>query len=126
MSSSEKCLFNKNHMWCRLAEDGTYVVGISDHAQNSLGEITYVELPDCGVNITQDTALGLVESIKVVNELVSPVSGTVIEVNTALSDEPVKVNDSPYENGWMLRVKIDSPEQLDNLMSDEQYAAFLG
>jgi len=113
-------------MWCRLAEDGTYVVGISDHAQNSLGEITYVELPDCGVNITQDTALGLVESIKVVNELVSPVSGTVIEVNTALSDEPVKVNDSPYENGWMLRVKIDSPEQLDNLMSDEQYAAFLG
>lgn len=126
MASPELCLFNQAHLWCSKQADGTVIIGISEHAQNSLGEITYVELPDPDTDVTQNISLGIIESIKVVNELISPVSGTVVEINENLSSNPKLVNDSPYDEGWMLHVRIDNPDELDNLMNAEQYIESLG
>lgn len=124
--ATEDYLFNQGHMWCRISADGTYLIGISDHAQRSLGEIAYIELPDCGTDVAQDTALGVIESVKVVNDLLAPISGSVVEVNEDLTGQPTRVNDSPYEDGWMLRIRLESPEELNNLMNYSQYAAFVG
>jgi glycine cleavage system H protein len=124
--AAEKYLFNRGHMWCRVVEGTVFLVGISDHAQQSLGEITYIELPDCGGNIAQGNELGIIESIKVVNDLISPLSGTVLEVNEALVALPGTVNVSPYEDAWMLRVKADSIAELDALMDHAAYIEYLG
>ncbi len=124
-SPPKDCLFNEGHLWCRCESEDTVVIGVSHHAQNSLGEITYVELPDTGSVVTQDESLGIIESTKVVNELVAPVSGTVIERNDSLSDNPTAVNEDPYNEGWMLKIKIDSTDQLKKLMDKEQYAEFI-
>lgn len=122
----EDYLFNQGHMWCRLLDDSSYLIGISDHAQESLGEIAYIELPDCGATLTQGESLGVIESVKVVNDLLAPISGTVIEVNESLTDQPTVVNASPYGDGWMLRISLESPEQLNNLMNHTQYVAYIG
>jgi glycine cleavage system H protein len=126
MTLTEDYLFNEGHMWCRILEDASYLIGISDHAQQSLGEIAYIELPDCGAAITQGEALGVIESVKVVNDLLAPISGTVIEVNETLPEQPTTVNTSPYGDGWMLRIRLEAPEQLHNLMNHDQYVAFIG
>lgn len=126
MSNPKDCLFNEGHLWCRCENENTAVIGISNHAQDSLGEIAYLELPGPGTTICQGESLGIIESIKVVNELIAPVSGTVVEINSTLDDDPTAVNQSPYGDGWMLIVKLDSIEQLNNLMSGEQYEEYIG
>lgn len=126
MSQLEGYLFNQGHMWCRPGDDATYVIGVSDHAQGSLGEIAYIELPAAGATITQGEALGVIESVKVVNDLLAPISGTVVEVNDSLADSPTTVNESPYEDGWMLRIKPGRTEELDELMDHARYTAFIG
>jgi len=126
MNTPEDCLYNEGHLWCRREDDENVLIGISDNAQTNLGEITFIELPDSGTTVTQGKSLGVIESIKVVNELLSPVSGTVTESNASLSDNPTVVNDTPYGDGWMLRIRIDSAEQLETLMDATKYLEYIG
>lgn len=116
--------YSTTHEWARV-EDDTVVVGITDHAQSELGDIVYVELPQVGAKLSQGDMFGTVESVKTVSDLMSPVSGEVVRVNDTLPDAPEMVNDSPYEQGWMIAVKLDNPSELDALMSADQYEAFI-
>lgn len=125
MSNPEDYLFNQEHMWCRCEADDHIVIGVSDHAQTNLGEVVFVELPEPGSSIIQGESLGIIESAKVVNELIAPAGGNVVEINEKLADTPTMVNDDPYDEGWMLRIKIDSPDQLTELMSNTDYLVFV-
>jgi len=125
MTIAEDRLYNKDHLWCLLEDNENVRVGISNNAQNSLGEIVFLDLPEVGAQVTQNEPLGIIESVKVVNELVSPVNGTVIETNDKLKDNPTLVNDSPYDDGWIVRIRIDSAEQLEVLMDASKYRDFI-
>ncbi|AQL43765.1 glycine cleavage system protein H [Halorientalis sp. IM1011] len=116
----EDCRFLDSHEWARR-EDGTVRVGISDFAQDELGDVVFVELPAEGDQVTQGEEFGVVESIKAVSDLYSPVSGTVVAVNDDLVDAPELVNEDPYGDGWMLDVEIDDESELDDLLSPEAY-----
>lgn len=125
MHCPNDCLCNDAHLWCRKHEDGSYFLGISEFAQHSLGEIMYVELPEPGSTITKNQSFGIVESTKVVSELISPLGGTVVATNIALTDTPDLLNSDPYGAGWLLRVHIGDTADLIGLMSAEQYLHFL-
>jgi glycine cleavage system H protein len=112
--------YMESHEWARK-ENGTARVGISDFAQDELGDIVFVEFPDEGDAITHDEAFGVVESIKAVSDLYAPVSGTVTATNDALLDAPELVNDDPYGEGWMLEVDLDDPDELDGLLDADAY-----
>ena len=122
--SPEECLYTKEHEWVRLENDGL-VVGITDYAQESLGEIVYVELPEEGSKVARAEAFGVVESTKAVSDLYAPVSGTVIEVNDTLLDSPELINEDPYEDGWMIRIELSDENELDKLLDAAEYAAFI-
>ncbi|MBZ0072055.1 MAG: glycine cleavage system protein GcvH [Thiohalobacteraceae bacterium] len=125
MTIPEDLLYNTGHLWCRCEQEGLYRIGVSHHAQSSLGEIAYVELPDPGATIVQNESFGAIESIKVVNELMSPLSGTVVEINDNLRTTPTLVNETPYNDGWMLLVRVDDDTQLTILMNSGDYSAFI-
>ena len=112
-----------SHEWARLEDDGTVVIGITDHAQEALGDVVYVELPEVGSTVTMGEEAGVVESVKAASDIFSPVSGEVIEINEALEDAPETVNSSPYDDGWFFRVKPDSELELDNALDVETYKA---
>ena len=116
--------YTKEHEWLRL-DDGVGTVGITDYAQDQLGDIVFVELPAAGAQLTHLQKLGEIESVKAVSELFSPVSGEVVEVNAALADSPQLVNESPYGEGWMLKVRLSDPSDLDTLLSAAQYDDYL-
>lgn len=116
--------YTKEHEWLRV-EDGVGTVGITDYAQDQLGDIVFVELPAAGAQLTHLQKLGEIESVKAVSELFSPVSGEVVEVNAALADSPQLVNESPYGEGWMLKVRLSDPGELDTLLSATQYEDYL-
>lgn len=117
-------LYDKEHEWVRLEGD-VAVVGISDFAQNQLGEVVYVDLPSEGdAAVTGDT-FGEIESVKSVSELYAPADGEIVEVNTALADAPETVNEDPYGEGWMIKIKLSDPSQLDSMLSAEDYEAFV-
>ncbi|MBF0276183.1 MAG: glycine cleavage system protein GcvH [SAR324 cluster bacterium] len=117
-------LYSKDHEWVRI--DGTEcVIGISDHAQNSLGDIVFVELPALDDEIDAGDEFGTIESVKAVSSLVMPMSGKVIEINEALDDEPEMVNDDCYGAGWIIRIETANMEEQAALLSPEQYEAFL-
>ena len=116
--------YTKEHEWLRV-EDGVGTVGITDYAQDQLGDIVFVELPATGAQLTHLQKLGEIESVKAVSELFSPVSGEVVEVNAALADSPQLVNESPYGEGWMLKVRLSDPSDLDTLLSAAQYDDYL-
>jgi glycine cleavage system H protein len=117
--------YSKSDEWVRIEGDEA-VVGITDYAQDQLGDIVYVELAtDTGQTIERDTKFGDIESVKATSELLSPVSGEVTRVNEALKDTPELVNDTPYGEGWMFAVKLSDPSQLDALMSAEDYLKYL-
>jgi glycine cleavage system H protein len=110
----------ESHEWVHL--DGeTARVGISDFAQDELGDVVFVELPAAGDELRQEEAFGVIESIKAVSDLYSPVSGTVTAVNEALETEPELVNESPYDEGWLLKLEVDDPDEVDGLLSAEGY-----
>ena len=115
--------YSKDHEWVRV-EGETGTVGITDHAQNSLGDVVYVELPKAGESFNAHEAFGNVESVKAVSELFLPVSGEVTEVNEALNDTPETVNSDPYGAGWMVRIRITDPGQVDGLLSPKEYEDF--
>ncbi len=116
--------YTKEHEWVRV-EGGLATVGITDHAQEALGDITFVELPGKGAGVTQFKALATIESVKAASDIYAPVSGTVKEVNARLETEPGLVNQSPYEKGWIARIETGNAEELKNLLDAAAYAAFL-
>ena len=120
MASPGDLKYTKEHEWVRV-DGGAGTVGITDYAQDQLGDIVYVDLPGVGTQLTYLEKLGEIESVKAVSELFSPVSGEVVEVNGALTDKPELVNASPYGEGWMLRVRLSDPVELDNLLTAQQY-----
>ena len=112
--------YTKEHEWVRVQDDlGT--VGITDYAQDQLGDVVYVDLPPPGTQVKQLNKLGEIESVKAVSDLYSPVSGEVVAVNQEVIDRPELVNQSPYEEGWLVRVRLADPAELDNLLTAKQY-----
>jgi len=118
--------YAKSHEWVRLASDGTAIVGITDYAQNSLGDITYVQLPKVGATLKAGDTFGVVESVKAASDVYAPVGGTVTEVNKALDSAPETVNSSPYEGGWILKLKLSSPGEVGTLLDAAAYEKSLG
>lgn len=116
----EDYYYSKDHEWAQVDEN-IVTVGITEFAQQSLGEIVYVELPEEGQKVTQGEPFGVVESVKAVSDLLAPVSGTVIEINTPLSDDPAILNDDPINQGWMIRVEMDTEKELASLMRAPDY-----
>ncbi len=117
--------YSKSDEWVRVEGDQA-TIGITDYAQDQLGDIVYVELPwDAGQSVADDAKFGDIESVKATSELISPVSGEVVRVNEDLKEHPEEINDYPYESGWMLVVKLSNPAELDNLMDAEEYLKYL-
>jgi len=112
--------YTKEHEWVRV-EDDLGTVGITDYAQDQLGDIVYLDLPSPGTQVKQLDKLGEIESVKAVSDLYSPVSGEVAEVNQEVNDRPELVNQSPYDEGWLVRVRLADPAEVDSLLSAEQY-----
>lgn len=112
--------FHKEHDWVRVEGD-IAVFGISDYAQKTLGDIVYVELPEVGTEVAADEPYAEVESVKAVSDVYSPLTGIVVEVNEEAVDTPEIINKSPYEDGWLVRVRFSNPEELNKLMSYEEY-----
>ena len=121
----EKLRYSEEHEWVRVESDGVVVVGITDFAAESLGDVVFVELPEVGSGLTQFEKMGEIESVKAVSDLYSPVTGTITERNDSVIDSPELVNDSPYDSGWMLRVELSDRSELDKLMSHTEYQAML-
>jgi glycine cleavage system H protein len=118
--------YAKSHEWLKVAADGTALVGITDYAQNSLGDITFVQLPKVGAALKAGESFGVVESVKAASDVYAPVAGTVLEVNKALDANPEKVNQSPYSDGWMLKLKLANAADANSLMTSEDYAKVTG
>ena len=123
MTNPSELKYARSDEWAK--DDGEIVtIGITDYAQHELGEIVFVELPDVGANIAAGAPFGVVESVKAVAELVSPISGEVVEVNSPLIDTPATINESAFENGWLIKVKAEDRAPLSALMSADEYSAY--
>ncbi|MCH8499673.1 MAG: glycine cleavage system protein GcvH [Marinobacter sp.] len=110
------------HQWVRLEGDGTATVGITDFAQEQLGDVVYIGLPELGAEVRGGEEAGVAESVKSASDVFSPVTGEVIAINESLEDEPEKVNEDPYGEGWLFQVRLADPGELDGLLDDEAYA----
>jgi len=124
MEFPEGLLYSKEHEWV-LVEGDTATIGITEFAQEELGDIVYVELPEVGEKIVKDDPFGAVESVKAVSDVYAPVSGTVLEINDVLPDSPETINDDPYGDGWMIRVEMNDKDELKDLMPAEEYAEYV-
>ena len=114
--------FLSSHEWARVESDGTITIGISDHAQDLLGDIVFVELPEVGQTLDAETDAAIVESVKAASDVYSPLSGEVMEVKSLLEDQPEIINTSPYEDGWFYKLTPSDLSELDNLLSPEDYS----
>lgn len=112
--------YSKEHEWV-AAEESVVTIGITDHAQDQLGEIVYLELPSVGEKISKDDPFGVVESVKAVSDIYAPVGGTVVEVNEGLPESPEVINEDPYGDGWLIKVRISDLSELEDLMDGEEY-----
>ena len=117
--------FLKSHEWARAEGNGRVTVGISDHAQGLLGDLVYVELPGVGDTVQAGNAAAVVESVKAASDVYSPVSGTVVEVNEAVTDKPETINEDAYGDGWLYVVELSDPDQLNDLLGPDDYAEML-
>lgn len=120
MELRENLKYTKEHEWVRMEKDMA-TVGITDYAQGELGDIVFVELPEVGSRVEQMKPFGVIEAVKAVSDIFSPLTGEVIEVNTRLENEAGIINKDPYGQGWIIKIKISVPEELDNLLSAEEY-----
>lgn len=118
--------YAKSHEWLKLSDDGTALVGISDYAQSSLGDITFVQLPKVGATLKAGASFGVVESVKAASDIYAPVAGTVVEVNQALDSNPEKLNQSPYTEGWIVKLKLANPADASALLTPDDYAKVTG
>jgi glycine cleavage system H protein len=125
MNVPDDLKYAESHEWIRIDGD-TGTVGITDHAQNELTDIVYVDPPKIGATVTAGQPAAVVESVKAASDIYAPVDGEVIEVNDALGSEPALVNTAPYENGWLFKVRLTNPSQLDALKSPDEYRAQIG
>jgi glycine cleavage system H protein len=117
--------YAKSHEWLKAAADGTALVGISDYAQNSLGDITFIQLPKVGTVLKAGETFGVVESVKAASDVYAPVAGAVVEVNKALEGNPEKVNGAPYTDGWMLKLKLANPAEVAALLTADAYGKLI-
>lgn len=121
MSTPSDLKYTKEHEWVKDNGDGTATIGITEFAQGELGDIVFVELEEPGFDFSQDDVFGTVEAVKTVSELFAPVDGEVVELNEELEDNPELVNDDPYGDGWMIKIKLSDVSQLDELLSADEY-----
>jgi glycine cleavage system H protein len=117
--------YTEDHEWIEI-EDDVATVGITDYAQGELGDVVYVELPEIGEKAVQGKAFGLVEAVKTVADLYAPVSGEILEINHHLSQNPGLLNQSPYDEGWVIKIRVADPAEMDSLLDHEGYAAHIG
>ena len=116
--------YASTHEWISVNEDGLVTVGISDHAQEALGDIVFVELPEAGASVNSKEEVAVVESVKAASDIYSPLTGEVVEINESLLDSPETVNASPYELGWFFKIRMDNEAELDDLMNSETYSEY--
>jgi glycine cleavage system H protein len=117
--------YTKEHEWVAV-ENGVGTVGITDHAQHELGDIVYVEVPKVGTHVEQGKSFAVVESVKAASEIYAPVSGEIVEANEALANTPELLNSSPHEGGWIAKIKLSAPEEVDRLLSPADYEKYVG
>ena len=117
--------YTKEHEWIRERDDGNFELGITDHAQVSLGDLVFAELPEVDATINSGDAFAVVESVKAASDVSLPVSGTIVEVNQALVDGPELVNADPYGDGWLIRFRADAPAEIDELLNGDDYERFV-
>ncbi|MCE9662483.1 glycine cleavage system protein GcvH [Halomonas sp. M5N1S17] len=115
--------YNDSHEWVLDNGDGTVTIGITDHAQEALGDVVFVELPDVGRTLAKGDEFGVIESVKAASDLYAPVAGEVIEVNEALEDAPETVNEAPYDGGWIMKVRVEDTASLEDLLDADAYQA---
>ena len=120
MAVPQNLLYSKEHEWVKIDGD-TATIGVTDYAQNSLGDIVYVELPKVGAKVQQFGNVGVIESVKAVSDLFTPISGEVLEVNSALDSDPAAVNKDPYGEGWLLKLRVGNPGDTGNLLAPSDY-----
>jgi len=120
----ENLVYTKEHEWARV-EEGIAVVGITEYAQDHLGDVVYVELPEVGAQLTQFEMCGSIESVKTVSDLYAPLSGEVIKINEVLDETPELINNEPYGAGWMIEIRINNQDELKSLLSSEDYEALI-
>ena len=116
--------YTKKHEWVRVS-DGAGVIGITDYAQQQLGDIVYVDLPRVGTTLQQGKVMGSVESVKAVSDIYAPVSGEVIAINDVLSTAPEKLNESPHGDGWLIKIRLSAPDEISGLLSAEDYQKYV-
>ncbi len=124
MNHPAELKYTKEHEWIKI-EGNQAVIGITDYAQDSLGDVVYLELPEEGDSITRDEGFGVVESVKAVSDLYAPISGAVAEINDSLVESPEVINDDPYGEAWMLKVDVENASELDELLSAEEYEQYI-
>ncbi|CBV42411.1 glycine cleavage system protein GcvH [Halomonas elongata] len=115
--------YAESHEWIQDNGDGTVTIGITDHAQQSLGDVVFVELPEVGASLAKGDEFGVVESVKAASDLYAPVSGEVVEVNESLEDAPESINESPYEDAWIMKVRLEDGSDLEDLLDADAYQA---
>ncbi|MDG1131222.1 MAG: glycine cleavage system protein GcvH [Opitutales bacterium] len=125
MSIPNELKYTSDHEWVKM-EGSDFVIGITDHAQDSLGDVTFVELPDIGARFEDKAVFGVVESVKAASDLYMPVTGEVIEVNNSLNDSPENVNSDPYGNGWMIKIRPDQADSIGSLLDADAYSKEIG
>jgi glycine cleavage system H protein len=126
MEFPQELKYTKDHEWIRFEGDDVAVIGITDHAQNELGDIVYVDVPTVGETLSQNDVFGSVEAVKIVSDLYLPVSGEILELNPALDSAPELVNSDAYGEGWMIRIKVGDPGEKDQLLSADEYKQLIG
>ncbi|WP_067729963.1 glycine cleavage system protein GcvH [Oceanobacillus damuensis] len=124
-NTTKSLLYSKEHEWVLRLDGNRVRIGISDFAQKELGDIVFVENPEVDDEVTANELMGSVESVKAVSELYTPVSGTVVLVNEELEDAPETINEAPYDGGWLVEVELSNPEELESLLNEEEYQAFI-
>ncbi len=120
-NTSEELYYASSHEWIRLEEDGVAAVGISDFAQGELGDVVFVELPEAGTQVSARDEVSVVESVKTASDIYAPVSGEIVAVNELLEDSPETINSSPYDDGWIFKIRMSNEEELKELLSPEEY-----
>lgn len=116
--------FTENHVWVRLDSDSTATIGITEYAQEQLGDIVFIDLPEVGTECSAGEEISLIESVKSTSDIFSPLTGVIIEVNEALSETPEIINDSPMDDGWILRIEVEDEQEMEELMDESSYEEF--
>ena len=125
METPKELKYTEEHEWVRM-EGNVALVGITDYAQSELGDIVFVELPEAGIDVQHGSVFGTIEAVKTVSDLYAPLSGKITEINVDLVDHPESINKSPYGDGWMLKIELSDPSELDMLMNAEDYCTHIG